>query len=113
MFDSSAGPVAKVAFMLLPLATMLAFVGSDERHSACDRARAKAFLKKLDSKFALAIGVCADWGLVTQAFIRLFDKNEHDIAKTYREICVFKNALQILFGQGAVFYYSRSQEKTG
>ena len=28
-FDSSADPIAKVAFMLLPLATMLAFIESD------------------------------------------------------------------------------------
>ena len=63
-FDSAADPMAKVAFMLLPLATMLAFIGSDERHKLCDRERAKVMLKKLDSKFALAVGVCADWGLV-------------------------------------------------
>ena len=99
-FDSVADPIAKVAFMLLPLATMLAFIGSDERHKLCDRVRAKATLKKLDSKFALAIGVCADWGLVTQAFLRLFDKNDHDIAKTDGEIRAFKSALSILFDRG-------------
>ena len=102
-FDSSADPIAKVALMLLPLATMLAFIGSDERHKPCDRARAKETLKKLDSKFALAIGVCADWGLVTQAFLRLFDKNDHDIAKTYGEIRSFKITLKTLFDQGGVF----------
>ena len=72
-FDSAADPIAKVAFMLLPLATMLAYIGSDERHKLAARQRAKELLKKLDSKFSLAIGVSADWGLVTQAFIRLFD----------------------------------------
>ena len=61
-FDSGADPMAKVAFMLLPLATMLAFIGSDERSKLCDRERVKNMLKKLDSKFALAVGVCADWG---------------------------------------------------
>ena len=109
-FDSSAAPIAKVAFMLLPLATMLAFIGSDERHKPCDRARAKETLKKLDSKFALAIGVCADWGLVTQAFLRLFDKNDHDIAKTDGEIRAFKSALSILFDRGGIFS-SRSHEQ--
>lgn len=110
-FDSSADPIAKVAFMLLPLATMLAFISSDERHKPCDRARAKEMLKKLDSKFALAIGVCADWGLVTQAFIRIFDKSNHDIAKTHSEIKSFKSALKILFDQGGVFS-SRSTERS-
>ena len=109
-FDSSADPIAKVALMLLPLATMLAYIGSDERHKPCDRARAKAMLKKLDSKFALAIGVCADWGLITQAFLRLFDKNDHDIAKTDGEIHSFKNTMKILFDQGGVFS-SRAHEQ--
>ena len=94
-FDSSADPIAKVAFMLLPLATMLSYIGSDERHKPCDRERAKAMLKKLDSKFALAIGVRADWGLETQAFIRLFDKNEHDIAKTKSDIDMFIKVMKI------------------
>ena len=67
-FDSSADPCAKVAFMLLPLAVMLAFIGSDERSKTEVRERAKKLLKRLDSKFALGIGVSADWGLVTQAF---------------------------------------------
>ena len=82
---------------------MLAFIGSDERHKPCDRNRAKALLKKLDGKFALAIGVSADWGLVCQAFIRLFDKSNHDIAKTDSEIRAFKDALRTLFDQGAIF----------
>ena len=110
-FDSSADPVAKVAFMLLPLATMLAYIGSDERHKPCDRERAKTLLKKLDSKFALAIGVSADWGLVTQAFLRIFDKSAHDIAKTDSEIRAFEKLMRVLFDQGAVFS-SRSTEKS-
>ena len=89
-FDSSADPIAKVAFMLLPLAAVLAFIGSDERSKPCERARANEMLKKLDSKLAFAIGVFADWGLVTQAFIRTFDKDEHDIAKTDSEFRTFK-----------------------
>ena len=109
-FDSPADPMAKVALMLLPLATMLAFIGSDERHKPCDRARAKAMLKKLDSKFALAIGVCADWGLTTQAFLRLFGKNDHDIAKTGFEIYSLKKTMKILFDQGGVFS-SRAHEQ--
>ena len=102
-FDSTADPIAKVAFMLLPLATMLAYIGSDERHKLADRQRAKELLKKLDSKFSLAIGVSADWGLVTQAFLRLFDRTAHDIAKTYSEINEFKKVMRILFVEGGVF----------
>ena len=39
---------------------------------------------------------------MTQAFLRLFDKNAHDIAKTDSEIQAFKDALRILFIDGAV-----------
>ena len=103
-FDSVADPMAKVAFMLLPLGTLLAFIGSDERHHRDMRARALKLLKKLDSKFALAIGLSADWGIVTQAFLRLFDKTSHDIAKTHAEIAAFKTVLRVLFEEGNVFY---------
>ena len=88
--------------MLLPLATILAYFGSDERHKPADRERTKEFLKQLDSKFSLAIGVSADWGLVTQAFIRLFDRTAHGIAKTYSEINEFKKVMRILFDEGGV-----------
>ena len=61
-------------------------------------------LKKLDSKFALAIGLSADWGIVTQAFLRLFDKTSHGIAKTHAEIDAFKTVSKVLFEEGNVFY---------
>ena len=95
-FDSVADPMAKVAFMLLPLGTLLAFIGSDERHKPDMRARALKLLKKLDSNIALVIGLSADWGIVTQAFLRLFDKTSHDIAKTHAEIDAFKTTLRVL-----------------
>ena len=69
-------------------------------------------LKKLDSQFALAIAVSADWGLVTQAFLRLIDKNAHDIAKTHSEIQALKDVLRILFVEGAVFSSSGTHQGT-
>ena len=102
-FDSSADPMAKVAYMLLPLATLLAHVGSDERLKLAERERAKRLLKKLDSKFALAIGISADWGLVCQSFLRLWDTNQHDIALSHREIRAFKGTMRILFEKGEIF----------
>ena len=80
--------------MLLPLATLLAYIGSDERLAVAERWRAKTLFKKLDSKFSLAIVLSADWGLVTQAFIRLFDKDEHDIAKSKSGIDAFDYVLE-------------------
>ena len=49
-FESSADPMAKVVFMLLPLATMLAYIASDERSKVCDRTRSKNLLKKIDQQ---------------------------------------------------------------
>ena len=39
-FDSTADPVAKVALMLVPIATLLAFIATEERHQSADRDRA-------------------------------------------------------------------------
>ena len=44
----------------------------------------------------------ADWGLVTQSFLRLFDQSSHDIAKTYSEIKDFKTVMRILFSEGGI-----------
>ena len=77
---------------------------------APERKNAKELLKKFTSKFVVALGVSADWGLVTQAFLRLFDKNNHDIAKTHREIRAFKDVMRILFIEGAVFSSRHTHE---
>ena len=55
-FESSADPIAKVAFLLLPLATMLALIPSDERNTSPYRKRAKDQLKKMTSLVTLALG---------------------------------------------------------
>ena len=46
-FDSSAGPVAEMALMLVPIAVLLAYIGSDMRHTKEKRDRALALLKRL------------------------------------------------------------------
>ena len=50
-FDSTAEPVAKMSLMLVPIAVLLAYIGSDERHPPAQRARAAALLAKLNAKF--------------------------------------------------------------
>ena len=54
--------VFQVALMILPLATLLAYVASDARHNKEQRDRARDLLLKLNSKFCTAIAVLADWG---------------------------------------------------
>ena len=48
-FDSTAGPVGKIALMLLPVATLLAYISSDKRHDKKMQERALRLLRKLDS----------------------------------------------------------------
>ena len=68
------------------------------------RARALKLLYKLEGTFALAIGLSADWGIVTQASLRLFDKTSHDIAKTHAEMVACKTVLRVLLEEGNVLY---------
>ena len=61
-FNSTAGPVGKIALMLLPVATLLAYISSDVRHDAEMRERAKTLLKKLDTKWQSCILAQARFG---------------------------------------------------
>ena len=70
--------------MLLPLATLLSYIGSDMRHDAEQRSKALRLLKMFDTEFCIGLGLSADWGLGCQAFLRLFDCAEHDIANLRR-----------------------------
>ena len=102
-FDSTAGPVGKIALTLLPVATLLAYIASDRRHDRPQRDRADALLRKLDSKFCTAIGVSADWGIICTWFLRLFDVANHDIAKSRSEIDCMIETLDAVFLEGRVF----------
>ena len=93
-----------MALILLPIATLLSYIGSDMRHKKEQRDRALALLKKLDTKFCLALSLSADWGLVTKAFLRLFDVNDHDIAKSSAEVATLIETLRALFLDGRVWH---------
>ena len=68
-FDATADPCAKVALMLLPLATLLAYLVADERLKKVDRDKAAATLRLMTTEFCYSIGIFEDWGLVCQAFL--------------------------------------------
>ena len=89
--------------MLLPLATLLAYIASDARHKQEQRDRARDLLRKLNSKFCTAIAVSADWGIICQWFLRLFDVADHDIAKSRMEIDSMIETLDAVFMKGKVF----------
>ena len=102
-FDSTAGPVGKMALMLLPAATLLAYIASDGRCEKEQRTRATALLKKMDTKFCTAIGVSADWGIICTWFLRRFDVAYHDIAMSRCEIDGMIETLDAVFLEGRVF----------
>ena len=101
--DSTAGPVGKLALMLLPAATLLAHIASDRRNEKDQRDRADALLRRLDTKFCAAIGVSADWGIICTWFLRLFDAASHDIAKSRSDIDCMIETLDACFLEGRVF----------
>jgi len=102
-FDSAADPKAKLALMLLPVCTLLAHIASDARLKVDERSRAEGLLTKMTGKFALALALSADWGIVTQAFLRLFDRRGHDIARSVCEVEDFIEVIDVIFAQGHVF----------
>ena len=89
--------------MILPVATLLAFIASDMCHERDQRERATALLRTLDTKFCAAIGLSADWGIICQWFLRLFDVASHDIAKSRAEVDCMVETLDAVFLQGGVF----------
>ena len=102
-FDSTSGPVVKIALMILPVATLLAHIASDMRHERPQRECATVLLRKLDTKFCTAIGVSADWGVICNWFLRLFDVAGHDIAKSRSEIDSMIETLDAVFLEGCCF----------
>ena len=101
--DSCADPLAKLCLMLLPVALLLSAIASDERAQKEQRDRSAATLKKMTTKFLTAAGVAADWGLISIAFLRLFDCLDHDIANSYDEVEKFCATITACFVEGGVF----------
>ena len=101
--DSCADPLAKLCLMLMPVALLLSAVASDERGQKDQRDRSAATLKKMTTQFLTAAGVAADWGLISVAFLRLFDCLDHDIANSYDEVEKFCATMTACFVEGGVF----------
>ena len=101
--DSAADPLAKLCLMLMPVCLLLAYKSSDERCKKEDRERAENLLAKMQPEFLLKMGVSADWGIITVAFLRAFDCMKHDIANSEAEMDQFLNTMDACFVQGGVF----------
>ena len=91
--------------MLLPIATLLAMSSADQRRTHEDRERAEvSLLRKLQSKFCLALWLSVDLGIVCDACLRLFDNKGHAITNTASEISNFKFVIKTFVINGHVFY---------
>lgn len=102
-FDSFAVPAAKLAALLMPVATVLAHVSCDGRVQSIKRARAADMLKALTPRFCMALGLSADFGLLVADFIRTWDKASHDIANSTRELAEFSQQMTAVFKEAFVF----------
>lgn len=102
--DSSADPLAKVCLMLMPIALLLASISSDERVHKDQRNRASSILSKMQPKFLHAMGVSADWGIISISLLRKFDAGDHDISNSADEFDDFEETIKCLFVNGGVFH---------
>lgn len=102
-FDSSVDPAGKLALLLLPVATVLAIVASDGRNAKPRRDYAERALRFLNTKFATALGISADWGTIWIVLLRLFDVDDHDIAASRDQVEAHTELLTALFLDGGVF----------
>jgi len=102
--DSVADPLAKVCLMLMPIALLLASIGSDERVKKEQRDRASEILSKMQPKFLHAMAVSADWGLICLDLLRLFDASNHDISNSAEELERFEEVIKCVFVNGGVFH---------
>ena len=101
--DSTADPLAKVCLMLMPIALLLASISSDERVTPEQRARASRILSMMQPKFLHAMGVSADWGIISIGLLRLFDAGDHDISNSADEFDDFEEVVKCVFVDGGVF----------
>ena len=111
--DSAADPLAKLCLMLMPVALLLSFISADERCKPEQRKRAQEVLSKFQPKFLIGAGVSADWGLICMAFLRLFDRLNHDISNSADELKDFCETIEACFIQGGVFCPTPKQPASG
>jgi hypothetical protein len=75
-------------------------VASDERMTLQTRLRADAALQEMTAKNLFTAAVTADYAAETVDFIRTFDCNDHDPARTPQDVRQFLFRMEILFSKG-------------
>ena len=101
-FDSCATPQRQFCCMLAAIAMVLAYQASDARNSCATRERSARRLRQMP-RHVLTAGLAATYSEECIRFVRVFDVDDHDPARTVREKNDFARRMTTLFLDGHVF----------
>ncbi|MCP4243196.1 MAG: hypothetical protein GY772_21790, partial [bacterium] len=101
-FESFVTPRRRYVCLLRAIAHVLAMKAGDERVAAEVRQRASAALAAMTPADCFTAGLAGDYGEVCLEFLRLFDVNDHDPARTAPEMEGFTRVLRDLFVNGYI-----------
>ena len=101
-FESYSDPVTRFCCMIKAIAYTLAMKAADQRRNKEDRARAASALRSLSAEELMGLAVSADYAEETVAFLRRFDKYDHDPAKTPSQLREFARRMRVLFCDGHI-----------
>ena len=101
-FESFAAPRRRYVCLLRAIAHVLVIKAGDSRQSAELRRRCQASFDAMTSVDCFVAGLAGDFGEVCVEFLRLFDVQDHDPARTASEVRHFKEKLKALFQDGYV-----------
>ena len=103
-FESEATPRRRYVCLLRAIAMVLMTKASDSRLDPNMRKRADEALKAMEKRSeAVKAGMAGDYGEACVEFLRVFDVDDHDVARTCPEVTGFLKFIDELFIQGRVF----------
>ena len=103
-FESEATPRRRYVCLLRATAQVLMAKAYDMRLDSKVRQRAKDALAAMEKRSdAVMARLAGDYGESCVEFLRVFDVDDHDIARTYPEETGFRKFLDEIFVQGRVF----------
>ena len=103
-FESEATPRRRYVCLLRAVAQVLMVKACDSRLEAAVRKRAKEALAAMEKRSdAVMAGMAGDYGEACVEFLRVFDVDDHGVARTCPELTGFLKFLDEMFLQGRVF----------
>ena len=103
-FENEATPRRRYVCLLRATAQVLMVKACDLRLPAAVRKGAKEALTAMEKRSdAVMAGLAGDYGEACVEFLRVFDVDDHDVARTCPELTGFLNFLDEMFVKGRVF----------